>query len=482
MAKMPRLLVFLFFVFAWGSLILLLGCGGTRTDIPTAPHQVLTISDLHFNPFYDPSLFPALVAADASQWKEIFQRSKIKKPSKFGTDTNYPLLVLALASMKQNLGSSPVVLFTGDVLGHGIPQIFCAIYNHAPVENCPPLDAAGAVAMQQFVDKTMAFVALQIRASVGNVPVFIVPGNIDTYSGGAGPDTDFLANNAGTIYTQFLLRSVDQATFQSSFTTLGSYSAQAMGSQLLVVAMNSNPLAEGAPLNPDDELTWLQSQLASARASGQKVWLLMHVPPGVNTMGTAQNAAQAGTPSQVTDGETSMMWEDNYLERFLQILGKYPTVVTMMLGGHTHMDEYRIMSTGNILYGIPGITPWFGNNPAFKIFTVTQSSFMPTDYLSIDYDLSAQPSQFRSLYRFSTAYGVSPNASLQYSSQQLSTQFAHSSAKRSAYIAYYDSGNTSLNPKTNVQWNPVNNGNWPIFACGISQAKKQKYVPCVNTY
>ena len=82
-------------------------------------------------------------------------------PHRRGTDTNYPLLVLTLASMKQHMAASPVVLFTGDMLGHNIPAMFYAAYYKE--SSYPSPDPAAVAAMQQFIDKTMAFVAEQIR-------------------------------------------------------------------------------------------------------------------------------------------------------------------------------------------------------------------------------------------------------------------------------------------------------------------------------
>ena len=94
------------------------GCADSNPTSPVSdPYQVVTISDLHFNPLYDPSLYSDLVEADPSHWADIFQMSHVLTPTGDGTDTNYPLLVLTLGDMKQHMGASPVVLFTGDMLG-----------------------------------------------------------------------------------------------------------------------------------------------------------------------------------------------------------------------------------------------------------------------------------------------------------------------------------------------------------------------------
>ena len=97
-----------------------------------------------------------------------------------------------------------------------------------------------------------------------------------------------------------------------------------------------------------------------------------------------------------------MMWQPQYQIQFIQILSKYPGLLAMGITGHTHMDEFRVLPTGDVLYGIPGISPVFGNDPAVKIFTVAQATQMPMDYQSINYNLAAStaPAQFNTLYTF----------------------------------------------------------------------------------
>ena len=77
---------------------------GTNTTTATG-FPVVVFSDVHFNPFYDPSLVPALISAEADEWAGIFKTSSTTAPSTWGTDTDYPSLELALSSIKQNLGS-----------------------------------------------------------------------------------------------------------------------------------------------------------------------------------------------------------------------------------------------------------------------------------------------------------------------------------------------------------------------------------------
>jgi sphingomyelin phosphodiesterase acid-like 3 len=238
------------------SVYLLFGCGAVTNTSPitptTANFPVVVFSDLHSHPFYDPNLttYPTLcTSADSSEWASLFQGSAVKTASLWGTDTNYPLLQLALASIKQNLGASPLVIYTGDLIGHNFQSSY---YQYCqgllpPNQSPSPQQVAD---MQAFTDKTVVFVTSQIRAAVGNLPVLFTVGNIDSYTG-YGPDNTFLANTAETFYTQFFSGTVNHQTFINTFTSGGYYSAQPLGSNLVVIGLNTNVMANGVPGDND---------------------------------------------------------------------------------------------------------------------------------------------------------------------------------------------------------------------------------------
>ena len=213
--------------------------------------------------------------------------------------------MLTLASVKQQMGNSPVVLVTGDMLGHYIPTDVLHCLLQTPAHGIPRRRRPAAVtAMQQFIDKTVAFVAQQLRASAGNAPVMFAVGNIDTYDQcGLGPDSNFLMNNAPTFYTQFLGNSVNQQAFTPRSRAEAIIPRSRWDQTCMVIGLNTNSFVDGVPTSADAnaELDWLNFQLAAAQAAGQKVWILMHVPPGANSQSTAQNAVKAGTPNEVSE-------------------------------------------------------------------------------------------------------------------------------------------------------------------------------------
>jgi sphingomyelin phosphodiesterase acid-like 3 len=162
----------------------LAACGGGTTDTTNNSFPVVVVSDVHFDPFYDPSLFPALVDADVSEWENIFKTSTITTPSTWGSDANYPLLALALASIRQNKGGSPLIIFTGDILVHHFSQTFYSLYGSQDVP-----------AMQAFADKTVAFFMNQLKLSAPDLPIMFTLGNNDSYADYV-VDSNFLSNTA----------------------------------------------------------------------------------------------------------------------------------------------------------------------------------------------------------------------------------------------------------------------------------------------
>ena len=460
-------------LFLTGMLIFSLsGCTGTGNGTNTTDNNfpVVVFSDVHFNPFYDPSLFPALVAADASQWTTVFQSSLIKAPSTWGNDTNYPLLILALSNIRQNLGASPLIIFTGDILGHKFSQMFYTLYYGSQGVPAVP-DAAAVTAMETFADKTVDFFTEQVRSTVGNIPVMFAVGNDDSYAD-RGPDSTFLSNTAEYFYTNFLNGTVDHQAFLNTFKEGGYYSAEPPGTNLLVIELNTVPFSPAYPVGDTSsavaaELAWFDSTLASAKVDGKKVWLLIHIPPGADIYSTTQSVDNNG---HITGAV--MMWKPDYQASFLQILSKYPDIITLTLAGHTHMDEYRIMSPADVLDVTPSISPRSGNDPAFKILTLSRDTLKPTDYSSLNYDLAVMPGQFNNYYSFKEAYfmqGLSDD-----SLAQLFPLLVTNNAKQALYRDYYCSGYNSSNLITDT--------NWPVYWCGIGKMEQQEFIYCVNAY
>lgn len=123
----------------------------------------------------------------------------------------------------------------------------------------------------------------------------------------------------------------------------------------------------------------------------------MHVPPGADYYKTAK---LADSKRHIDTTSAIMMWKTAYQTGFLQTVAKYPGVITMTLAGHTHLDEYRILPSSEVVEIAPAISTRNGNDPAFKVLTVARDTLKSSDYVSLNYDLPAKPVQFTTYYQF----------------------------------------------------------------------------------
>jgi hypothetical protein len=167
-----------------------------------------------------------------------------------------------------------------------------------------------------------------------------------------------------------------------------------------------------------------------------------------------------------------MMWTDSNQEQFMGIIEKYPGVIAMSLAGHTHMDEFRLMSPGVALEITAGISPYFGNNPAYKIFTLDSVSLAPFDYSAVNCNLSITPAAFNSYYTFSQAYKL--EGLLATSLPELFPTLLASNTAKMQYQGAFYSGNNGLNP--------INSTNWPVYWCGIGYVDEQEFFAAVNAF
>ena len=426
-------------------------------------YPIVVFSDVHFSPFYDPTIFQQLNNSDASDWADIFASSDISEPSAYGNDSNYPLLALTLSSIQQNIGRSPMIIFTDDILGHNFASQFYSLYG-----------SEDAIAMQAFADKTVSFFTTFVKSHIGNISVMFVLGNADSYTSN-GPDSTFLSNTAETFYSNWIGAAANRQTFLNTYTAGGYYSASPLGNYFEVIALNTFPLSTQATGDNsaavEAQLAWLNSTLASAKNSAKKVLLLMHTPTGIYASATAEMLDSSGRLSTA-----SMMMVPEYQTSLLQIISDYSDIITMTLGAHTHMDEFRLISTDTPLMITAGITPVFDNNPAYKIFSFANGRFIPSDYISINYNLAAepQPSNFDEYYTFSTAYLDSiVSSDINDALVELFPDLNTNETDQAQFRTYYYSGSSASSTITDT--------NWKVFWCAIAEMTEEDIIGCVNS-
>lgn len=353
---------------------------------------VLMLSDIHLDPLHDPAKFAQLNAAPPTAWAAIL--SAPPSPTQAadfarlqstcaagGIDTSADLFASALAAARRQQPAPLFVTVSGDLMAH---RFDCRFHALAPT--------ASAAQYAAFAAKTVAFVALQFHLAFPQSPIYFALGNND--SGCADyhedPDSAFL-HAAAEAFAADALTPANTAMIRKQFPQLGDYAIhlpEPLQNARLIVLQDtfqsaryegcnaSSNSASGAA--PAAQIAWLHTQLTAARAAHQHVWIMAHIPPGVDAYSTFSRHGGGGGICNSQLPETFLS-SDN----LANTLTEFPDVIRLILFGHTHMDEMRIYKTptgtipGKL---IPSITPVDGNNPSFTLAEVDPSTAILKDY------------------------------------------------------------------------------------------------------
>ena len=79
-----------------------------------------------------------------------------------------------------------------------------------------------------------------------------------------------------------------------------------------------------------------RNKLAAAKQARERVWLVYHIPPGVDGYATLQHGS--------CPGEIIPMWKPGYAAPFNAVLRRYADTVAASFAGHTHMDDFRLLA------------------------------------------------------------------------------------------------------------------------------------------
>ena len=365
----------------WASLVLLVFLTCSAQSFSREPtRKFLIASDLHFNPFADPTLVADLAAANPRQWEAILNRSKLTAYSQYGKDTNWWLLQSALDAMRTTLPHPGLVMVTGDLLAHGFPQA----YKNATH------DSDGKY-YRAFVLKTVEFLGWELRKRFNKSQILITPGNNDDECG----DYDIQADGPFLSDTADLARNLARAgdPFTANWKALGSYAVQPPAIRgVRIISLNSvffsnkyhaasfaNACSQVDSTAASRTFTWLETNLVLARQAHEKVWLMLHIPPGIDGYATMMQYRQmsqgAGSPSEELCRKAIVpMWNPVWTTRFDSIMQDFQNTITASFAGHNHTDDFRVIhggeTGGEFVLIDPPISPIYGQNPAFRVVTL----------------------------------------------------------------------------------------------------------------
>ena len=353
-------------VFFLAVLVLLTGSKQSFSRPPS--HRFLIASDIHFNPFADRALVADLDAATAGEWERILNRSQPGGYSPYGQDTNWWLLKSALDAMRATEPHPALVIIDGDLLAHGFPQAYSTAIHDNDREH-----------YRAFVRKTVLFLGGELRQRFKKSQILLTPGNNDNECGDYAVEADgpFLADTVEEVHK--LARA--GGALKDEWKALGSYSLQPSSIPgLRILSVNtvffSNKYQAKSFANacaPVDStaagrtFSWLETNLAQAKQAGQKVWLMFHIPPGIDGYSSMVQIRHVA-PGQCAKAIVPM-WKPIWTTRFDELMEKFQSTVTASFAGHDHTDDFRVLPGAGFVLIDPAISPIYGQNPAFRVVT-----------------------------------------------------------------------------------------------------------------
>ncbi len=378
---------------------------------------MLVVADIHFNPMFDSSLVAQLEATEPDQWESILNRSKMTAFSQYGEDTNWWLLQSSLQQMQKTSPHPALVMVAGDSLAHWFPQTYQKIAHEGDQEH-----------YRKFVLKTVNFLALELRKYYPDTKILITPGNNDEDCGNYSIDAGgrFLHDTAE------LVRDLAQGDddLRGSWEKLGSFDVpHPTIPKLRIISLNtvlfsdkyhaadsSEGCAAVSSNGPNEQFTWLESRLSKAKAAHEKVWIMFHIPPGIDSYASIQkyHAMLKSTPGRVSDRQTCLssvvpLWAPARTAQLDRLLEKYHGTVIASFSGHTHVDDFRVLkasgSDSSFVLITPAISPVYNQNPSFRTVTfakdgsiVDASMYYLTNLI---YASSNTPGEWELEYQFS---------------------------------------------------------------------------------
>lgn len=357
------------------ALVALLSAAPAAADSGTFLH----VSDIHFNPF-DPAIGArALVTTPISGWNRYFGSLGDTSLSQYGEDTNHALYDTALAAIGSAGAGADFAIVTGDLLAHRFPD------NTESVLGFPQHSAAS----NAFAVRTTLFVLERLKQALPGKPIFVALGNNDSSCG------DYQIDPAGTYLaaTREMVRDLAGPEyladdFDQTYLAGGYYAARhptvpdltiLVLDDVLWSARYDNACSDTGLAAANAMLAWLEQRLADARAAGGRVWLMHHIPVGMDPYASAHSKAAACADKLVP------MLAEPFGSTYVSLLAEYGDVVASSFVGHTHFDDYRLLrDTAGTVTGVekiaPAISPIFGQNPGFLTFSYERATGSLADF------------------------------------------------------------------------------------------------------
>jgi len=443
------------------------------------------LSDIHFDPYSDPGKFAQLRSAPAAQWHAILSApatptqaadfEALQKSCKAkGVDTSFALLTSSLHAEQAQQQRPLFITVSGDLMAH---KFDCRFQQLALKSSEADYTA--------FAAKTVEFVALELHATFQRSPIYFALGNNDSGCEDYREDQNsaflradaksFSADALSKLNAQVILREFPQAgdyniALPAPFTHTRLIVLQDIFESKRYAACNGKPPLGN--MTPEEiQIAWLRAQLAAARSAHEKVWVMAHIPPGIDPYTTFTNKQNK------CGGEPEMFLGS---ESFADTLTEFADIIKLALFGHTHMDEMRSYTgpRGSIPGKlVPSISPVNGNNPAFTIAQVDPATALLTDY-TVFVANNQTGDKWSQEYSYSKSYALPDfsGASVAKLAASFLADKAGSSSSSTAYERFYIAGNPGIGANVKAAAMRLV---WPTYACSIAESHKDAFNACL---
>jgi sphingomyelin phosphodiesterase acid-like 3 len=454
--------------------------------------SVLMLSDIHLDPFHDPAKFPELRAAPIAEWAAILSSppstTQVADFTKLqstcgarGIDTPAALLEASLRAAHTQQPRPLFVTVSGDLIAH---QFDCRFHTLA--------HTGSAADNSAFAARTVAFVALRLRETFPGTPIYLALGNNDSgcHDYQEDPNSAFLHAD-GLAFAADAITPANAAAIQRDFSEYGDYTiALPIPHTRLIVLQDilessRYTTCDGKPSTDASsaQITWFRHQLDLARAAHQRVWVMAHIPPGID----AYTTIKRGRGSSCNSGAPELFIPSNALA---STLSQYADIIKLALFGHTHMDEIRSYTSDSTHATVPGklvpsISPVNGNNPAFTIAEIDPATATLTDYTVYS---STKPATWdiapiwSEEYRYSTTYHLPDfsGASTASLTAALLADKAGDTPAAQAYQQFYFVGEPdAVKGMKAAMRAAAMRLVWPVYACSLANADTTSFAACV---
>ncbi|HXL73407.1 MAG TPA: metallophosphoesterase [bacterium] len=420
----------------------------------------LLLADIHFDPYADKELVSQLVKEPVTKWADILSSSQQTDPAAYGTDTNSALWTSCLSEVRK-FNNVDYVIVNGDYLSHHFLSDF---KNLVQGDNKVYLD---------FVDKTLLYISQSLQDALPDVPIYFCLGNNDSdcedYE--MTPESPMLPP-----ITQFWATVAADTRAKAEFTEGGYYAVKhpTLKNQEFVVLNDvfwavkyDNACGQAEDEPGKKEMIWLQQKLDEARKNHLKVTLIDHMPVGIHARNASEHSDSSKAPKT--------FWRDVFADHFTQLIRNYRDVVAGMYSGHTHFDDFRVLSDihGNPLmfdHITPAVSPVRNNNPGFQVMEYDRKTGKIANMATYYFNLAGTSKDWSLEYTFDQTYGLQG-----YNAENLaalSDKISNDPAIRDKYIRFVAVSSTHEPP--------INSGNWKYFNCAQTHMDDQSYVACHN--